>query len=280
MHAHVQNVPLSLPRNHAVIPLPGSRVHGPPVAWESTVRAHACEARYLNATCIPAGMDAAQRQAFVSLISPPRRLAAGEYLFRTGDVFGHLYYIKVGAVKSVMLLHDGREQVMGFHLAGNTLGLDAIGSNMHPTDAVALQETWICTLPYQNLMQLAGYVTPVQHYVQRLLSLELNRDQSSMVLLGRIKAAERVAAFLIGLAQRYRSRGFSPSKLVVPMARADIGNYLGLTLETISRCLTRFKNAGLIAVDNRHLHILDPEGLKKVIGPSHSRHGSNTKETQ
>jgi CRP/FNR family transcriptional regulator, anaerobic regulatory protein len=165
-----------------------------------------------------------------------------------------------------MLLQDGREQVTGFHLAGDTLGLDAVGTAAHPSEAVALEDAWVCAIPYQSLMQLSRRAEPVQHYVQRLLSRELVRDQGVMLMLGRMQAAERVAAFLLGMAQRYKARGLSAQEFVLPMVREDIGNYLGLTLETVSRCLSRFKRAGLIEVDNRRLHILDHAGLQQVIG--------------
>lgn len=246
----------------AVLPLTRTSLR----AVDLATRKSACEYCRLNAVCVPEGLDATERQAFTGLIFQHQRLAMGDRLFRAGAPFSHLYYVKTGALKSLMLLPDGREQVTGFALAGDTLGLDAIGANTHPSEAVALEDTWVCAIPYQGLMSLSRRTEPVQIHLQRLLSRELVRDQGVMLLLGRMQAAERVAAFLLNMAQRYKARGLSPHEFILPMVREDIGNYLGLTLETVSRCLSRFRKAGLIAVDNRKLQILDAEGLQQVIG--------------
>ena len=225
-----------------------------------------CEHCRLNAVCVPDGLDAGERGEFIGLVFQHKRLAMGDRLYRAGDAFSHLYFVKTGAFKSVMMLHDGREQITGFHLAGDSLGIDAIGASAHPSEAVALEDAWVCAVPYQGLMQLSRRAEPVQSYVQSLLSRELVRDQGVMVLLGRMQAEERVAAFLLSLAQRFKARGLSPDEFILPMVREDIGNYLGLTLETVSRCLSRLKRAGLIEVNNRQLHILDHAGLEQVIG--------------
>lgn len=235
-------------------------------AVDTAPRKNSCEHCRLNAICIPEGLDAGGRDEFIDLVFQHKRLAAGERLYRAGDAFSNLYFVKTGALKSVMMLADGREQITGFHLAGDSLGIDAIGAGSHPSEGVALEDAWVCAIPYQSLNQLSRRAEPVQGYVQRLLSLELVRDQSVMMMLGRMQAGERVASFLLNLAQRYKARGLSAREFTLPMMREDIGNYLGLTLETVSRCLSRFKKAGLIEVDNRHLHIRDEAGLQQVIG--------------
>lgn len=250
------------PRHPAMMPL--TRTHLRVV--EPMARKSSCEHCRLNAICIPEGLDTAQRDEFIGLVFQHRRLAMGERLYRAGDAFSHLYYVKTGALKSVMLMHDGREQITGFHLAGDSIGIDAIGSMTHPSETIALEDTWVCAIPYQSLMQMSRHAEPVQQFLQRLLSRELVRDQGVMLLLGRMQAVERVATFLLSMAQRYRTRGLSPHEFILPMVREDIGNYLGLTVETISRCLTRFKKEGLIEVDYRRLHILDHAGLQQVIG--------------
>ena len=240
-------------------------------AVEPVARKNSCDYCRLNAVCIPAGLDAAERNEFTGLVLQRKRLAMGERLYRAGEAFSHLYYVKAGALKTVMLLSDGREQITGFHLAGDTLGIDAIGSSAHPSEAIALEDTWVCAVPFQSLMEMSRRAAPVQDYVQRLLSRELVRDQGVMLLLGRMQAAERVAAFLLAMARRYKARGLSSHEFVLPMVREDIGNYLGLTLETVSRCLSRFKKAALIDVDNRRLHIRDRAGLQQVIGAAQNR---------
>jgi len=246
----------------AVLPLARTALR----AVDLATRKSACEYCRLNAVCVPEGLDVLEREAFTGLIFQHQRLAMGERLYRAGEAFSHLYYVKTGALKSLMLLPDGREQVTGFALAGDTLGLDAIGGSTHPSEAIALEDTWVCAIPYTGLIHLSRRAEAVQTHLQRLLSRELVRDQGVMLLLGRMQAAERVAAFLLSLAQRYKARGLSPHEFILPMVREDIGNYLGLTLETVSRCLSRFRKAGLIEVDNRRLHILDAEALQQVIG--------------
>lgn len=235
-------------------------------AVEPAARKSSCEYCRLNAVCIPEGLDSSARDEFTGLVMQHKKLAAGERLYRAGETFSHLYYVKTGALKSVMLLPDGREQVTGFHLSGDTLGIDAIADNTHPSEAIALEDAWVCAIPFQSLMQMSRRAEQVQNYVQRLLSRELVRDQGVMMLLGRMQAGERVAAFLLGMAQRCKARGLSPHEFTLPMVREDIGNYLGLTLETVSRCLSRFRKAALIEVDNRKLRILDHAGLQQVIG--------------
>ncbi len=255
------------PRGHTVlhpVRLPLTRTHLRAV--NPVARKDNCENCRLHAVCVPDGLDAGERDEFIGLVFQHKRFAVGERLYRAGEAFTHLYFVKTGAFKSVMMLHDGREQITGFHLAGDMLGIDAIGDSAHPSEAVAIEEAWVCAVPYQSLMQLSRRAEPVQSYVQNLLSRELVRDQGVMLLLGRMQAEERVAVFLINLAQRFKTRGQSPNEFILPMVREDIGNYLGLTLETVSRCLSRLKKAGLIEVNNRQLRILDHAGLEQVIG--------------
>ena len=235
-------------------------------AVEPMVRKNSCEYCRLNPVCVPEGLDTAERDEFTGLVFQHKRLAAGERLYHAGEAFSHLYYVKTGALKSVMLLQDGREQVTGFHLAGDTLGLDAVGTAAHPSEAVALEDAWVCAIPYQSLMQLSRRAEPVQHYVQRLLSRELVRDQGMMLMLGRMQAAERVAAFLLGMAQRYKARGLSAHEFVLPMVREDIGNYLGLTLETVSRLFSRFQRDGLVGVQQREIELRNAARLREIVG--------------
>lgn len=263
MHTQTQITPVTF-RSNAMPLMQIPRTHLR--ALQPVTHKASCDYCRHNAVCVPEGLDAGERDEFLGLVFQHKRLAIGERLYRAGDTFSHLYYVKTGALKSVMMLHDGRDQITGFNLSGDTLGIDAIGSSAHPSEAVALEESWICAIPYTNLMQLSRRAEPVQDYVQRLLSRELVRDQGVMMLLGRMQADERVASFLLNLAQRYKARGLSQYEFTLPMVRGDIGNYLGLTLETVSRCLSRLKKSGLIEVDNRLLHIIDHAALQQVIG--------------
>lgn len=179
---------------------------------------------------------------------------------------GYCEVVKTGSFKTVVLLDDGREQVTGFHFAGDVLGIDAISSPNHPSQAVALADTHVCAIPFAPLARLSRRVEHLQTYLQRMLAREVVRDQGLMLLLGRMHADERVAVFLQNMSRRLKARGCSQHDFTLPMAREEIGNYLGLTLETVSRCFSRLKNAGVLDVDNRRIRILDIEALRSAVG--------------
>jgi CRP/FNR family transcriptional regulator len=232
----------------------------------------ACEHCALNALCLPDELAGKEREEFASLILHHKRLQAGQALFRAGETFNNLYFVRTGSLKSVVLLDDGREQVTGFHLAGDVLGVDAISSPTHPSEALALEDTHVCAIPFAQLTRLSQRVERLQTYVQRLLAREVVRDQGLLLLLGRMQADERVAAFLINISKRFKARGYSPVDFTLSMAREEIGNYLGLTLETVSRCFSRLKSNRVLSVENRHIRILNPDALQKVIGARESYH--------
>jgi CRP/FNR family transcriptional regulator len=231
-----------------------------------------CQHCALNGLCLPDGLAGKEREDFAALIFQHKRLQTGQALFRAGEAFANLYFVKTGSLKTVVLLDDGREQVTGFHFAGDVLGVDAISSPAHPSEAVALEETQVCAIPFAQLTRMSQRVECLQTYVQRLLAREVVRDQGLMLLLGRMHADERVAAFLLNVSQRFKARGYSPVEFTLSMAREEIGNYLGLTLETVSRCFSRFRGAGMLFVENRHIRILNPAALQKVIGNRESVH--------
>jgi len=242
---------------------------------------NACESCALGAICVPAGLGPEERREFTSLIFQHKRLRAGETLFHAGEPFTYLHFVKTGSLKTVVLLDDGREQVTGFHFAGDVLGIDGISSPHHPSEAVALADTHVCAIPFTSLARLARRVEPLQNHLQRLLAREVVRDQGLMLLLGRMHAEERVAVFLMNLSNRFHARGLTALEFTLSMAREDIGNYLGLTLETVSRCFSRLKKAGVLQVDNRNIRILDVDALKRATGSGERadsfkrRYGSN-----
>jgi CRP/FNR family transcriptional regulator len=225
-------------------------------------RSAACGLCAHAGVCLPQGLSDAERAQFTALIAPHRRLSAGEVLYRAGEAFTHLYLVKTGAFKTVVMLPDGREQITGFHFAGDMMGLDAMASATHPSEAIALEGAALCAVPRIALAQLARRVERVQNHVERLLAREVVRDQGVMLLLGRMTADERVAVFLHSLSARFRARGYSSQEFNLPMAREDIGNYLGLTLETVSRALSKLRKAGVLSVDGKHIRILQPAALQ------------------
>jgi CRP/FNR family transcriptional regulator len=169
------------------------------------------------------------------------------------------------------MLSDGREQVSGFHIAGELVGLDGAAQGQHASATMALEDTDICAIPYSHLTDLAANASgSMQHVITRLMSREILREHSLMMLLGSMNAEERLAAFLVNLSQRYAARGYSEREFHLRMSRAETGSYLGMKLETVSRTFSAFQQQGLMEVDKRHIRILDMEGLKRrVTGPVH-----------
>lgn len=237
-----------------------------------TVRNNSCEHCVLSPLCVPDGLSERERQEYTAQVFHYRRLHAGQALFRAGEAFNHLYFVKTGSIKTVVLTDDGREQVTGFHFAGDALGLDALASGKHSSEAVALEDTHVCAIAFNQFSRMSQRIESLQTHLQRLLAREVVRDQGLLLLLGRMQAEERVATFLLSLSRRFMTRGLSSHEFTLPMAREDIGNYLGITLETVSRCFSRLKSAGVLAVDNRRIRILDADALQKAASGSQHVH--------
>lgn len=200
-----------------------------------------------------------------------RRVRRGEYLFHGGAPFHALYGVRAGSFKTVLLTEDGREQVTGLHLAGEVLGLESIGSEFCSGDAIALEDSEVVELPFAELDALACRDAALQRELFRLLASEIQRERSLMLLLGSMRAEERLAAFLLNLSRRLAARGWSATQFILRMTREEIGSLLGLKLETVSRILSRFQSEGLISVRNRDIAILKMDELKAVIGRAETR---------
>ena len=189
----------------------------------------------------------------------------GESLYRTGDSFKSLYAIRSGFFKTNILHEDGRSQVTGFQMSGEILGLDAISTDIHICDAVALEDSMVCEIAFERFEELGQLMSNLQHRFNKTLSREIVREQGIMLLLGSMRADERLAAFLANLAKRSTIRHQSGSELVLRMTREDIGSYLGLKLETVSRILSRFHDQNLLEVKGRNIRIIDADGLNALI---------------
>jgi CRP/FNR family transcriptional regulator len=226
----------------------------------------ACSACSLRAICLPVGL-AGESLARVDarMVASRRRLQRGEPLFRQGDAFDALYAVWTGSFKTRALTTGAREQVTGFQMGGELIGLDAIATGTFQADAVALESAQVCVIPFDALQSLAQEEPSLQRQLQRVMSLEIVQKQRLMLLLGGTAADQRVAAFLLDLAQRAGARGFSPSSLLLRMTRREIGSLLGLTLETVSRALSRLQRAGLLFVRWRQVRIADPAGLQRLL---------------
>ena len=189
-----------------------------------------------------------------------KRVKRDECLYRAGEVFESIYALLSGFFKSSVALEDGRNQVTGFHMAGEVVGMDGIGTERHTADLVALEDSEVCIIPYGRLEE-AG----LQRHLHKAMSRELVRGEGVMMLLGSMRAEERLAAFLLNLSQRFVARGFSPNEFHLRMTREEIGSYIGLSLETVSRLFSRFREDGLITVRQRHIRILDVTGLAALL---------------
>jgi CRP/FNR family transcriptional regulator len=234
----------------------------------------ACQECSLNEICLPVGIEQQDLDQLDSIIDRKRPLSRGDHLFRVGDSFQSLYAIRSGSLKTYATSEDGQEQVMGFHLPGELVGLDAIADGNHPLAAKALETTSVCEIPFDDLESLSTRLPDLQRQLLRVMSQEIREDEQNMVILGQKSAEERLAAFLIGLSDRFRRRGFSATQFNLSMSRSDIGNYLGLALETVSRLFTRFQNEGLLRVDRKHIELLDVERLCVFSGAHCKKHAA------
>lgn len=210
------------------------------------------------------------------IVKRARPLHRGDFLFREGDRFRSLFVVKTGSVKTFAPSPEGGEQVLGFHLPGELIGLDAIDKDVHACSARVLETSAICEIPFSRLEELTAAIPSLQHQMYRLLSKEISQDTDMLLLLGKKNAEERLAAFLLSLSQRLHKRGLSPSDFYLSMSRHEIGNYLGLAVETVSRLFTRFQEDGLMRVDRKHIQLIDLPALEALVGGS----GQNRRQQQ
>jgi CRP/FNR family transcriptional regulator len=225
----------------------------------------ACSNCNLRELCMPVGLSPQELARIDDVVATRRRVKRGASLFRNGEIFESLFAIRTGFFKTCITSGDGRDQVTGFQMAGEIIGLDGIVSDRHTCDAIALEDAEVCVMPFNRIGELAREINALQHHVHRIMSREIVREHGVMLLLGSMRAEERVAAFLLNLAQRLHARGFSGSELVLRMTREEIGSYLGMKLETVSRTFSKFADEGAIEVRQRHVRILDTSALQCIV---------------
>lgn len=224
----------------------------------------ACKSCSLAQLCLPRGLDEEDVERLDKIIHRSRPLHRGDHLFREGEKLQHLYVVKTGTVKTYTPAEDGSEQVIGFHLPGELLGLDAIETERHHCSATVLETSAVCEVPFDRLELLSSKIPSLQHQMFRLLSREIGQDEDMLTLLGKRSAEERLASFLLSLSNRFHRRGFSASDFYLSMSRHEIGNYLGLAVETISRLFTRFQDEGLLTAERKHIKLLDIHRLEAI----------------
>lgn len=225
----------------------------------------ACSQCNLLELCLPFGMSETEISRLDELVGTRRKIKRQQHLYRAGDPFEAIYAIRIGWFKTDVVLEDGREQVTGFQMTGEMLGLDGISTETHSCNAVALEDSEVCVIAYDKLEELSRVVLGLQHQFHKVMSREIVRDHGVMMLLGSMRAEERLAAFLLNLSQRLTARGFSPAEFHLRMTRDEIGSYLGLKLETVSRAFSKFQEEGIIAVQQKHVRIVDIDKLHKLI---------------
>jgi CRP/FNR family transcriptional regulator len=226
----------------------------------------ACSNCSLRELCLPMGLSSEEMSKLDDLVFLRRPVKRGDYLFRAGNAFDSLYAARTGFFKTKVLLEDGREQVTGFHMAGELMGMDGIGTESHTCDSVALEDSDVCVIPFERLEDLGREMEALQHHFHKVMSREIVREHGVMMLLGSMRAEERLAAFLLNLSQRLSSRGYSPTEFNLRMTREEIGSYLGLKLETVSRVFSKFQEESFISVQQKNVRILDPGGLRETVG--------------
>ena len=224
----------------------------------------ACATCNLRELCLPAGLTDDELDQIEEMVKLRKRVKKGEFLYRANEPFDAIYAIRTGFFKSRVTYEDGRDQVTGFSMAGEIMGMDGIGAGKHNCDAIAMEDGDVCSIPYEHLEDLSREVASLQRHFHKIMSREIIRESGVMMLLGVMRAEERLAAFLLNLSQRFLARGFSPLEFHLRMTREEIGSYLGLKLETVSRAFSKFQADGLIAVEQKHIRIVDIEGLKHV----------------
>lgn len=239
-----------------------SCMHGQRATEGSTEACATCQVRPF---CLPAGLVAADVTRVARLVDRRIKIARGQPLYRKGDRFENLYAVRAGFFKTRLRASTGGEHVTAFPMAGDLLGLDGIASNSCASDALALEDSEVCVIPYEALAQLCRDVPPLQERLHRLLSTEIVRALNTSQLLGGLRAEQRLAAFLLDLAGRLERRGYSANTFVLRMSREEIGTFLGVTLETVSRTFSRFHEAGLLDVHQRAVRILAPAGLRALL---------------
>jgi CRP/FNR family transcriptional regulator len=224
-----------------------------------------CSTCHLRDLCLPCGLTGTETESLDRLMFARRRVAAGQTLYRPGDRFQFIYAVRTGTFKTGLTVAGGREQVTGFHMAGELMGLDGLANGVHASSAIALEDTEVCAIQYSHLSELAAQSRNLQMALTRLMSREIVREHSLMVLLGSMNAEERLAAFLLNLSQRLKARGYSSCEFHLRMSRAEIGSYLGMKLETVSRTFSAFQQQRLLEVDKKHVRILDADGLARTF---------------
>jgi CRP/FNR family transcriptional regulator len=215
----------------------------------------------LNAICLPISLHIEEIDYLNNIVQRGKPLQKGEYLYRANDAFQSVYAIRSGAVKSVNISEAGEEQITGFHLPGEVVGLDGLANNNYTNSVIALETASVCEIPFNQLEALSLKIPSLQHYFFQLMSREITQEQQVIRLLGKSNAEARVASLLLSISARNGRRNLATHQFILPMSRTDIANFLGLTIETVSRIFTRLQKNNVITVNKKEITIVDIDSL-------------------
>jgi len=223
-----------------------------------------CGTCRLNAICLPLALDSEDIAQLDDIVQRSKPIQRYQHLYREGDKFVSVYAVRSGTLKAYKTTDDGREQVTGFYFPGEILGMDGIASNAHASSAKALETAAVCEIPFASLEKLSTLMPSMQRHFFQLMSREITEDQQLITLLSKNSAAERVASLMLSISTRNARRKLSATQFRLPMSRVDIGNYLGLTVETVSRIFSRMQKMEILSVDNKEIEILDVKALREL----------------
>lgn len=234
-----------------------------PIIKLSDLKSH-CQNCSLYDLCLPMGLESADLDRLDKTIKRRQSINKNHFLYRMGESLKSVYAIRSGSFKTYLTNPDGTEQIIGFSLPGELLGMDAISENEHSCSAKALETSNVCEIPFDRLEELARDIPNLQHQLFRLMSKEIQQDQNSMLLLAQMPAETRLASFLLGMSERLNKRGYAANEFILSMSRNDIANLLGMAVETISRLLSHFQEDKLLNVERKHITILDLDRLRQL----------------
>lgn len=220
----------------------------------------------LNELCLPIALNEGEMQQLDDIVERNRPYRKGEHLYRQHDTFKSIFAVRSGSFKSYVLSSAGAGRVTGFYLPGEIIGMDGIADRSHANSAIAMEHASICEIPFSQLESLSLKLPVLQHNFFSIMGAEITKDQKVHTILSSYSAEQRIVSFLLGISSRYARVGLSPKRFHLPMTRGDIGEYLGLTVETVSRLLTALQKRALIGVDNREIELLDMDALKEIVG--------------
>ncbi|MHC8286847.1 cyclic nucleotide-binding domain-containing protein [Pseudomonas sp. XS1P51] len=243
--------------------MPEARPYQPPALKTACANCSVLE------LCLPIGLTGQEVERLDTLIVQRLKVKKGAALYRTGDMLRSLYAVRIGSFKTSVVSLDGREQVIGFQIPGEMLGLGAISTDLHTCNAFALEDSEVCPIHFAHLEKLALELPSLQHNLNKILSREIVRDRDMLMMLGNMNSDERLAAFLLNLSQRLSLRGYSSREFVLKMRREEIGSYLGLRLETICRGIAHLRDWELVEISGREVKVLNIDGLKQLVTGCH-----------